>query len=115
MLDSITPTAPVLAPAGVDAASSTGAAGAAGPIARAGGSVAATQGEDFTQVLENLMNDAIGTLKSAEATSIRGVKGQASVQEVVEAVMAAEQTLQAGIAIRDKVVSAYLEVSRMSI
>jgi flagellar hook-basal body complex protein FliE len=29
--------------------------------------------------------------------------------------MAAEQTLQAGVAIRDKVVSAYLEVSHMAI
>jgi flagellar hook-basal body complex protein FliE len=34
---------------------------------------------------------------------------------VVEAVMAAEQTLQTSVAIRDKVVSAYLEISRMSI
>jgi flagellar hook-basal body complex protein FliE len=37
------------------------------------------------------------------------------VQQVVEAVMAAEQTLQSSIAIRDKVVAAYLEVSRMQI
>ncbi len=29
--------------------------------------------------------------------------------------MASEQTLQAGIAIRDKVVSAYLEINRMTI
>ena len=36
-------------------------------------------------------------------------------QQVVEAVMAAEQTLQSAIAIRDKVVSAYLEISRMAI
>ena len=36
-------------------------------------------------------------------------------QQVVEAVMSAEQTLQAAIAIRDKVVTAYLEISRMAI
>ena len=36
-------------------------------------------------------------------------------QKVVEAVMATEQTLQSAIAIRDKVVSAFLELSRMSI
>jgi flagellar hook-basal body complex protein FliE len=34
---------------------------------------------------------------------------------VVDAVMNAQQTLQAAVAIRDKIVSAYLEVSRMSI
>ena len=39
--------------------------------------------------------------------------GKASVQQVVEAVMSAEQTLQGAIAIRDKVVAAYLEISRM--
>ena len=42
-------------------------------------------------------------------------QGQASVQQVVEAVMSAEQTLQGAIAIRDKVVAAYLEISRMQI
>jgi flagellar hook-basal body complex protein FliE len=34
---------------------------------------------------------------------------------VVEAVMTAEQTLQGAIAVRDKVVAAYLELSRMQI
>jgi flagellar hook-basal body complex protein FliE len=33
---------------------------------------------------------------------------------VVEAVMSTEQTLQAAIAIRDKVVAAYQELSRMA-
>jgi flagellar hook-basal body complex protein FliE len=46
---------------------------------------------------------------------VAGVRGEATVQQVVESVMAAEQTVQAGVAIRDKVVSAYLEISRMSI
>jgi flagellar hook-basal body complex protein FliE len=116
MLDSIMPTAPSLSISGSNAATGASQAGSASALARAGGDVVATTGsEDFSTVLERLVNDAIGTLKTAEATSIKGVKGQASVQEVVEAVMAAEQTLQAGIAIRDKVVSAYLEISRMAI
>lgn len=116
MFDSITSTTPVLAITGPDAATGAGQASAANSLARAGGAVVATGGgEDFSTVLEKLVNDAVGTLKAGEATSLKGVKGQASVQEVVEAVMAAEQTLQAGIAIRDKVVSAYLEISRMAI
>ena len=36
-------------------------------------------------------------------------------QQVVEAVMAAESTLKTAIAIRDKVVNAYQEISRMTI
>lgn len=42
-------------------------------------------------------------------------KGQASVQQVVEAVMSAEQSLQTALAVRDKVVAAYQEISRMQI
>jgi flagellar hook-basal body complex protein FliE len=54
-------------------------------------------------------------VKNGEAAAIAGVDGQASVQQVVEAVMQAESTLQTAIAIRDKVVSAYQEISRMTI
>ena len=52
--------------------------------------------------------------RNAETTSVAGIQGSASVQQVVEAVMSAEQTLQAAVAIRDKVVAAYLEISRMA-
>jgi flagellar hook-basal body complex protein FliE len=55
------------------------------------------------------------TMRAGEAASIAGVKGDASVQEVVNAVMSAEQQLRAAIAVRDRVVAAYQEVSRMQI
>jgi len=71
--------------------------------------------EDFGGMLARMVNDTVDTLKSAEAVSISGIKGKASVQQVVESVMAAEQSLQTAIAIRDKAVSAYLEISRMAI
>ncbi|MCC7253284.1 MAG: flagellar hook-basal body complex protein FliE [Hyphomicrobium sp.] len=70
---------------------------------------------DFGTVLGRMTLEAISTLKQGEQTAVLGVRGQATTQQVVEAVMASEQTLQAGIAIRDKVVSAYLEISRMTI
>ncbi|HEX2841776.1 flagellar hook-basal body complex protein FliE [Hyphomicrobium sp.] len=70
---------------------------------------------DFGAVLGQMTLEAISTLKTGEQTAIAGVRGQATTQQVVEAVMASEQTLQTGIAIRDKVVSAYLEISRMTI
>lgn len=74
-----------------------------------------TAATDFSAVLGKLITDAADVVRTAEATSIAGVKGQASVQEVVETVLSAEQTLQAAIAIRDKVTAAYLELSRMAI
>jgi flagellar hook-basal body complex protein FliE len=70
---------------------------------------------DFTQLLSNAGLDAINNMKSAESLSVQALTGNASIREVASAVMAAEQTLQVSIAVRDKIVSAYLELSRMSI
>ena len=86
-------------------------------LARGAAGVAAAEAptDDFAAMLGQLATNTSGVLKNAEAMSIAGIRGQASVQQVVEAVMSAEQTLQSAIAIRDKAVSAYLELSRMPI
>jgi flagellar hook-basal body complex protein FliE len=73
------------------------------------------QSPDFAAVLARAALSAIDTLKGGEAAAITGMQGKASVQQVAEAVMSAEQTLQSAIAVRDKVVAAYLELSRMQI
>ena len=98
---------------------------AAGPRSVAGADFATTRGVapadhaedgvDFGTLLTQMTADAAGVVRHAEATSIAGIQGRASVQQVVEAVMAAEQTLQGAVAIRDNVVAAYLEISRMQI
>ncbi|ATQ69694.1 MULTISPECIES: flagellar hook-basal body complex protein FliE [Methylosinus] len=72
-------------------------------------------GPSFSEVLGQLTTDAVDTLKSSEATSIAAVQGKASVQQVVDQVMTAERTLQTAIAVRDKAVGAYQEISRMTI
>ncbi len=99
--------------------SSVSPVGGSGPVQtqNSAAAPAATQApsEDFGSMLARMTNDAVDTLKSAEAASISGIKDKASVQQVVESVMQAEQSLQAAIAIHDKVVSAYLEISRMTI
>ncbi|MER0240351.1 flagellar hook-basal body complex protein FliE [Fulvimarina sp. MAC8] len=74
-----------------------------------------TNFNEFSEVLSRVMVDAADTVKSAEATSIQGVNGKASTQAVVEAVMSAERTLQTAVAVRDKAVAAYMELSRMQI
>ena len=70
---------------------------------------------DFAQTLAQVANEGVQTLRQAEFTSLQSIRGKASVQEVVDAVMAAEQTLQTAIAVRDKMVSAYQELTRMAI
>ncbi|ORE95069.1 flagellar hook-basal body complex protein FliE [Aurantimonas sp. 22II-16-19i] len=87
-----------------------------GNVGAAGASrVGEVGGQNFGAVLTQLATDAVSTMKTAEATSIKGVSGEASTQAVVEAVMDAERTLQTAIAVRDKAVAAYLELSRMAI
>lgn len=83
-------------------------------IAPTPGNTAATT-PDFSVTLASLGNEAAATLREAERISMAGLTGKADTREVVDAVMAAEQTLRTAVAIRDKIVQAYLEVSRMQI
>lgn len=71
--------------------------------------------ESFSNTLTKLMDASAQQLRTAESLSVNGISGGAPVQEVVESVLSAERTLTAAIAIRDKVVAAYLEISRMAI
>ena len=62
-----------------------------------------------------MASQAAGDLKQAEQTSFDGLMGKANTREVVDAVMQAEQSLQTAIAFRDKIVNAYLEITKMQI
>ncbi|WP_046866802.1 flagellar hook-basal body complex protein FliE [Microvirga massiliensis] len=105
MIDRVGPSAGVQSGGGQGIA---GAAAAAGAVSGAGAT-------SFGDMMAQVASKAVDTLKAGEAASIQGIQGKASVQQVVEAVMSAEQTLQTAIAIRDKVVAAYQEISRMAI
>lgn len=72
-------------------------------------------GMSFASVLGDMATQAMDNIKQAEVSSFEGIKGTANTREVVDAVLAAEQSLQTAIALRDKIVSAYLEVSKMQI
>jgi flagellar hook-basal body complex protein FliE len=58
---------------------------------------------------------SLASLRNAEVTAARGVAGTADVQEVVQAAANAELTVQTMTQIRDKVVSAYMDVLRMAV
>src|SRR5271157_512559 len=75
----------------------------------------ATSGAGFNEVMAQASGDALKTLRTAEATSMTGIEGKASAQQVVENVMSAERTLQTTLAIRDKAVAAWQQVSQMQI
>jgi len=72
-------------------------------------------GQSFAAMVSEVADRTIGTLQNAEQVSVKALQGDADMRQVADAVMNAEQSLQAATAIRDKIVSAYLEVSRMAI
>jgi flagellar hook-basal body complex protein FliE len=69
----------------------------------------------FGTMVGELAADTVAALEKSEAVSLNALQGKAETREAVDAVMDAEQSLQAAIAIRDKIVAAYLEISRMAI
>lgn len=72
-------------------------------------------GAGFGAMLGEVSTGAIEKLKAGEAAAISGIQGKASVQQVVEAVMNAEESLHTVIAIRDKAVAAYQTLTQMAI
>jgi flagellar hook-basal body complex protein FliE len=84
--------------------------------AEAGFAAAMDVGSSFATALADAATSTIGKLQHAEQLSVQALQGgDIQTRDVVDAVMNAEQSLQAAVAIRDKIISAYLEVSRMAI
>ncbi len=81
---------------------------------RAYGATASPAG-DFSTMVGDAARASLQTLRQAELTSARGVAGTADVQEVVQAAANAELTVQTMTQLRDKVVSAYMDVLRMAV
>lgn len=69
----------------------------------------------FKDFLSNSVQDATRTLRAGEASSARAVTGKAELADVVQAVSAAEITLQTIVTIRDRLISAYQDIMRMPI
>ena len=69
----------------------------------------------FADTLHEATEGVLNTVRHSEAVSKAGLAGTASIQDVVQAVTAAEMSLQTVTAIRDRVVSAYQEILRQPI
>jgi flagellar hook-basal body complex protein FliE len=86
---------------------------ALGAVANVAGTAVA--GPGFGEIMGSMAKDAVNSLKGGETASIAGIQGKANTREVVDAVLAAEQTLKTATAFRDKIVAAYLDVTKMQI
>ncbi len=91
-------------------------AGGAAPSGGAAQSAGAGHvGKDFESTLKAAARETVRTLQQSEMTAISAIAGKADIRTVVDRVMAAERTLSATLAIRNKLIAAWQEISRMQI
>lgn len=69
----------------------------------------------FAETLSNVASQALKAVPNAEKTATQGIVGNVPSQKVVMSILEAERTLQTVVALREKAVSAYQEISRMTI
>lgn len=69
----------------------------------------------FSQMMGNVRDSVLSTMRNGEVMSAKAVTGEASLPEVVGAVNAADLTLQTVIAVRDRLINAYQEIMRMPV
>jgi flagellar hook-basal body complex protein FliE len=72
-------------------------------------------GSGFSQILSNVLNDAVHNTRAAETQMANQVQGKAELVDVVTAISSAEASLETVIAVRDQVIAAYQEIMRMPI
>lgn len=72
-------------------------------------------GSSFGLMVESMVGDAAGALRTAETQSAKQVAGKGDLIDVVTAIGAAETALDTVVSVRDKVVNAYSEIMRMQI
>jgi flagellar hook-basal body complex protein FliE len=75
----------------------------------------APQSSQLPSSVSNFASNMLDVMKHAEAAAVGGITGQVPMQDVIMKVMEAERTFATAMAIRDKAVGAYLELSRMQI
>ena len=83
-----------------------------------GGAGAIPNGQEsngFAKMVAEAAENAVQTVRTGEATAAAGIKGEATTQEVVEAVLAMQSTVEVAVSVRDRFVEAYQEILRMPI
>jgi flagellar hook-basal body complex protein FliE len=75
----------------------------------------AAAGNSFGAVLQDAMSGLSNLGQDADAKSVQAMTGHGNLTDVVMAVSKVEMALQASVAVRDKVVSAYQDIMRMAV
>lgn len=69
----------------------------------------------FGDMLKQVAVDSLNTMRHSEQMSAKAVTGEATLPDVVQAVNAADLTINTIVAIRDRLINAYTEIMRMPI
>ncbi len=101
---------------GIDPGFAANAYGNTTGIGKAGkAKIAGDDGVTFSDFLKQKAQESVDVLRSSEQMSAKAVTGDADITDVVQAVTAAELTLQTVVSVRDRLISAYQEIMRMPI
>jgi len=103
----------VSANAAYQAAQRVGEGAAKETVASAAGGIAGPK--SFETALTDALKNSISTMRTGEAAAAEGGAGKGDIVQVVNAVTAAELTLETVVAIRDRVISAYQDIMKMPI
>jgi flagellar hook-basal body complex protein FliE len=79
------------------------------------GEAVATKNGSFSEVLQGAMTGLTSLGQDADTKSVQAMSGTGSLTDVVMAVSKAEMALQASVAVRDKMISAYQDIMRMAV
>lgn len=81
----------------------------------AAGAAERVDAKDFTDVAKSVARQAVETIQAGERSALDAIAGDADPTAVVQALAAAELTLETATTIRDRVVEAYQEILRMPV
>ncbi|MEL6361101.1 MAG: flagellar hook-basal body complex protein FliE [Pseudomonadota bacterium] len=78
-------------------------------------SVQNTDRPNFQNLVAEAVSQTVSSIEAGEAVGIQAANGEADLVDVVTAISAAEVSLEAAIAVRNRVIEAYQEIMRMPI
>jgi flagellar hook-basal body complex protein FliE len=80
-----------------------------------GDAAAATGDSSFSNVLQGAISGLTELGRDADTKSVQAMTGTGNLTDVVMAVSKVEMALQASVAVRDKVISAYQDIMKMAV